>query len=294
MEENRSRPLRLVMATGPWLMGRALYFLAIVFIAIPVLFLRAGFTPRYGGLPGFDVSRYLAALRLYVGHLLDGDFGPPYKLNMAGEFIRAASGVTIDAMVQRTLAASLIIFLCALLLGMAAGLVAGLLVSRFAPPWLRGPAGYLNMIALSFPDVLLLVLVQFGLINLGQWLGFEPLAPYGEWHGGLTLHTAIMPILMLSFFPAAYIARVVATAFDEIFTAEYIRTARAKGLSGWRILRDHTLRNGLIPILGGLPTASSAPSWPRRPGPPSRPSESRSPGAGTSGGSGRPTAGTCR
>lgn len=183
--------------------------------------------------------------------------GPLYKLDNQGRFLRAATGATLDEMIARALPNSLIIFGFALLAGTVAGVLLGLLVSRFTPRWLRSPAGAVNLVLLSFPDVLRVLLVQFGLINFGQYIGFEPFAPYADWQGNLTLHTAVFPILILSLFPAAYLARVAAAAFDEIFPADYVRTARAKGLSGWRIVKDHAMRNGLIPILGGLPSASA-------------------------------------
>lgn len=124
--------LSRLTATGRWLIGRALYFVAIVAIAVPVLFLRSGFTSRAGSLPGFDGSRFWKVLQVYLSHLRNGQFGPLYTLS-SGQVVRVPSGASIDAMIARALPNSLVIFGGALLLGTLGGILLGLLVSRFAP-----------------------------------------------------------------------------------------------------------------------------------------------------------------
>jgi oligopeptide transport system permease protein len=58
-----------------------------------------------------------------------------------------------------------------------------------------------------------------------------------------------MPVLALALAPAGYIARLVRASVVEIVGEDYVRTARAKGLRGDRVVRVHVLRNALVPVL---------------------------------------------
>jgi oligopeptide transport system permease protein len=59
----------------------------------------------------------------------------------------------------------------------------------------------------------------------------------------------ILPTLTLAALPAAYLARVTRASVLEVLEQDYVRTARAKGLSGWRVLSGHTMPNAAIPML---------------------------------------------
>lgn len=59
----------------------------------------------------------------------------------------------------------------------------------------------------------------------------------------------VLPVLALAAFPAAYIARVTRASALEVLNQDYIRTARAKGLSEIRVVTRHTIKNALIPVL---------------------------------------------
>jgi oligopeptide transport system permease protein len=59
----------------------------------------------------------------------------------------------------------------------------------------------------------------------------------------------IMPVLALSFYPTAYIARLMRASMLEVLGQDYIRTAKAKGLPMYRILFKHALRNAILPVV---------------------------------------------
>ena len=71
---------------------------------------------------------------------------------------------------------------------------------------------------------------------------FPPLGWYGpsDW---------ILPSLTLGLFYAAYIARLTRAGMLETLQLDYVRTARAKGASSWRILTKHASRGGLLPVI---------------------------------------------
>ena len=59
----------------------------------------------------------------------------------------------------------------------------------------------------------------------------------------------ILPIITLALYPMAYITRLTRSSMLDVLGQDYIRTARAKGVSGWRIIFGHALKNSLIPVL---------------------------------------------
>lgn len=66
----------------------------------------------------------------------------------------------------------------------------------------------------------------------------------GAMEGGL-----ILPVVTLALYPAAYITRLIRSSMLDVLGQDYIRTARAKGVSGVRILFGHALKNALIPVI---------------------------------------------
>jgi oligopeptide transport system permease protein len=59
----------------------------------------------------------------------------------------------------------------------------------------------------------------------------------------------IMPVMALSFYPASYITRLMRSSMLEVLGQDYMRTARAKGLSQFTMLFKHALRNAILPVV---------------------------------------------
>ena len=66
---------------------------------------------------------------------------------------------------------------------------------------------------------------------------------------GTTASGLILPVITLGLYPTAYITRLTRSSMLDVLGQDYIRTARAKGVSGWRIIFGHALKNSLIPVL---------------------------------------------
>jgi len=81
----------------------------------------------------------------------------------------------------------------------------------------------------------------FNLID--AWLSGEP----GAWRS--TASHLVLPTIVLGTNPLAIIARMTRSAMLEVLGEDYIRTARAKGLSAWRVVALHAFRNALIPVV---------------------------------------------
>jgi oligopeptide transport system permease protein len=73
----------------------------------------------------------------------------------------------------------------------------------------------------------------------------------GGWNGG-ALRNMILPVTVLALFQIAVIARIMRGSMIEILRSNYIRTARAKGLSEARIIVGHALRPALLPLISYL------------------------------------------
>ena len=89
----------------------------------------------------------------------------------------------------------------------------------------------------------LLLMLCFGL-----WLGWFPISGLGS--SALDkLHHLTMPALTISLFLGPILIQSMRSSMLDVLTSEYIEVARAKGLSEWRILTKHVLRNALIPVI---------------------------------------------
>lgn len=167
---------------------------------------------------------------MYLSNLLQGDLGPSFKYPEwdVSELIATAFPVSLTLGVL-----SLLIALC---LGIPVGMVAALRRNS----WMDYLPMSLSMVGICLPTFVLGPLLIFALsTNLGV---FPPLGWYGlgDW---------ILPSLTLGLFYGAYIARLTRAGMLETLQLDYIRTARAKGASSWRILTKHAAKGGLLPVV---------------------------------------------
>lgn len=170
----------------------------------------------------------------YLGDVVQGDFGPSFKY----------SGRTVNELIAAGLPATaelaLYAMLVALIIGISAGVTAAMRPNT-VQDYLPMSAAMLGICMPSFLLGPLLVLV-FG-IHL-EWL---PVSGWGDMPGD-----KIMPAITLGTGYAAYIARLSRGGMLEVLSQDYIRTARAKGLSEPVIIFKHAMRGGLIPVVAFL------------------------------------------
>jgi len=170
---------------------------------------------------------------LQMKHLLQGDLGPSFKY----------PGRTVNEIIADAFPASMELgceaLLVALVLGLAAGMVASL---KQNSAWDHVPMS-LAMLGLCVPTFVMgpLLISAFALhldwFNAAGW--FFP-------------KDRVLPALTLGAFYAAYIARLCRGGFLEVLNQDYIRTARAKGAGGRRILFKHAWRGGILPVVSFL------------------------------------------
>jgi len=211
---------------------------------------------------GLEDPLWLQFLK-YVWALAHLDFGFSYRQNMP----------VIDAVLIH-LPATLLLMLSSIALAFVVGVAAGVVASvKVRTVWdsLVSIAAMFFFAAPSFwLGIMLIVLFA---LKLG-WLPVSGMATIGGGGGVLdVLRHLILPTLALGLFYAAIYARVMRSAMLEVAQLDFVRAARAKGLSRTKVTLSHVLRNALLPVvtilgvqmgtvLAGSVVIESVFSWP--------------------------------
>ncbi len=167
---------------------------------------------------------------IMIGNIVRGDFGDSLKYE----------GQSVNEIIARHFPYSATIGILAYILALIVGLTAGILAALKQNSATDYGSMSLAMLGLSLPNFVLgpILVLVFSL-----WLYWFPPARLG---GALSY---VLPVITLSAIYAAYIARLTRAGMLEVMRSDYIRTARAKGLSEWKILLKHAVRGGLIPVV---------------------------------------------
>lgn len=141
---------------------------------------------------------------------------------------------------------TLALTVAALLIGIAFSVPAGVLSALHRSRWQDRTLGVVSLVGLSFPNFALgpILILIFSI-----YFGWLPVSTAGTGGVGDFLVHLILPAITLGLGLAAILTRMVRTAMLEELGQDYIRTARAKGLSENTVVYRHALRNALIPVL---------------------------------------------
>ncbi|MFD2238972.1 ABC transporter permease [Aureimonas populi] len=191
---------------------------------------------------GLDRSlpeQYLA----WAGNLVQGDLGRSYALNRP----------VLDEVSER-FAATLILAGTSLVLASILGLLAGIVSAARQFGWADRIVTFLVLVGISTPAFLLgLILI---LLFAVRWRLFPASGMYAVYGGGDLadlLHHLVLPSITLAVIAAGIIARLTRGAMLEVLRQDFVRTARAKGLSERAVIGRHALRAALvqvIPVIG--------------------------------------------
>ena len=166
---------------------------------------------------------------LYMGNLVQGDLGTNFFGNKV-----------IDELAARwptTLKLGLMAVVIETVIGITAGVLAGIRRGKFID-------NLVTVSTLFLISIPIFVIGSFAQLIFGVRLGWFPVtATQG------TTYQLIMPAFVLASASVAYIARLMRANLGENLRADYVRTAKAKGLSNRRTIGVHTLRNSLIPVI---------------------------------------------
>lgn len=183
---------------------------------------------------GFDTPLSQQYVHYWHG-ILHGDLGQSLRLHDS-----------VTHLVLQRYPYTLALTLAALLIGIAVSVPAGILSALHRNRWQDRALGVVSLVGLSFPNFALgpILIIVFSI-----YFGWLPVSTAGTGGVGDFLLHLILPAITLGLGLAAILTRMVRTAMLEELGQDYIRTARAKGLSENRIVYRHALRNALIPVL---------------------------------------------
>ncbi len=169
----------------------------------------------------------------YLGRVLRGDFGPSFQ----------NSSYTVNEIIAQKMPVSLELGGWALLVALCLGVPLGVLAALRRNTWLDYVASTVGLTGLCLPTFVLgpLLALVFG-IHLG-WFNVS------GWSGP---SDRVLPALTLGFVYAAYLMRLTRGGMLEVLNQDFIRTARAKGASEFRVIFRHALRGGLLPVVSFL------------------------------------------
>lgn len=168
----------------------------------------------------------------YLWHVLHGDFGPSFS----------SRSQTVADILSATFPVSLQLGLIAMVIAVVFGVTLGLIGAVRHNSWVDYLSSFLAIIGISTPSYVIasvLVLILASELHL---------VPTSGWNGiGST--KIVIPAIALAFYPAAVLARYTRASMLDVLTADYIRTARAKGLQSTTVILRHGVRNALLPVL---------------------------------------------
>jgi oligopeptide transport system permease protein len=227
---------------------RILGLIVILFCVISITFFLVRLMPggpfdRERKLPEHIEKQLLAKYKLdgplpeqyinYLGDLLHGDLrlSTKYRNRSVNEIL--ADSLPVSALLGG-------IAFCAATLG---GVFLGSLAAAKQHTWIDRNAMLAALLAISLPSFVIgpLLVLVFAI--------YIPLFPVGGWG---TLQSLILPSITLAAPYMAYIARLTRASMLEVLTQDYIRTARAKGLSENAVIYKHALRVAILPVVSFL------------------------------------------
>ena len=167
---------------------------------------------------------------LYLKQIMHGDLGPSYKY----------IGRDVSDILRDTFPVSFALGMCAVLVVLGLGIPAGVISAYWKNSLLDRSVLLFAAMGISVPSFVL------GAVSIWIFSHHWHLLPPALWEGPKYM---ILPAFALGAGFAGYIARLTRTTVLDVLASDYIRTARAKGLSEFKILLKHVLKNSIYPIV---------------------------------------------
>ncbi|NQX44522.1 ABC transporter permease [Paenibacillus tritici] len=166
----------------------------------------------------------------YLGEIVQGDLGVSMK--------RLNQDVT--HLIGQTFSASLKLGVIAIIVSVIVGVFLGMMAALYHRKFIDSAAMVLAVLGIAVPSFVVASLLQYVFaykLHMFPVSGFKGPMYY------------FLPVAALSAQPIAFIARLTRSSMLEVLHADYIKTAKAKGLSWAAILSRHVLRNGILPVV---------------------------------------------
>jgi oligopeptide transport system permease protein len=166
----------------------------------------------------------------YMGNLLQGDLGVSFVF----------TGRSVNATIARTFPPSARLGLISIVVSLLVGIYLGVTAALYQGKWQDRVALFFATLGITVPNFVIatLLIYVFGVHwRLLPFLGLEGPESY------------ILPVAALSLGTVAVISRLVRSSVLDVIRQDYVRMARAKGLTSMQVTYQHVLRNALIPVV---------------------------------------------
>jgi len=193
---------------------------------------------------GLDQPSYVQVAR-FIGNAVQGEFGRSLR-----------QGRSVSTLLKERLPATLELSIVAALLALVVGIPLGVYTALKRDSWLAHLLLAASLVGVSLPTFLIgILLILVFAVTLG-WLpsfGRGETVAFGWWTTGLLTASGrkalVLPAITLSLFQMTLIMRLVRSEMLEVLRTDYIRFARARGLTDRAIHFGHALRNTLVPVI---------------------------------------------
>lgn len=166
----------------------------------------------------------------YLTNLIQGDLGPSFKY----------PGRSVNDIIKDGFPVSFQLGMEAILIAIIIGIPAGIIAAINQGKWQDHAVNFFTTLGVAVPSFVVAALLIY---VLSTKLHLLPSAMWEGWQ------YQIMPALALSGMPTSFIARLTRSSMLDVLGQDYIKTARAKGLSRFTVLFKHALPNSLIPVV---------------------------------------------
>jgi peptide/nickel transport system permease protein len=193
---------------------------------------------------GLDKPFYIQ-FGTFLHNALQGNFGISLRL-----------GRPVSALLVERLPATLELAFTAALFGLLVGIPVGVYTALKRDSWISRAMLTTSLVGVSLPNFLIGI---FLILIFAVWLGWLPsfgrgdTVKLGYWTTGLLttsgLKALILPAITLGFYPVTLIMRLVRAEMLEVLRTDYIKFARARGLSNRTVNFGHALKNTLVPVI---------------------------------------------
>ncbi|MDQ0995139.1 peptide/nickel transport system permease protein [Phyllobacterium ifriqiyense] len=174
---------------------------------------------------------------VWMGNIMQGDLG-----------VSLISGVPVLDLVSQRIGPTISIAVLTIIIAVLAAIPMGVIAAWRHRSWIDYLVMSFSVLGFSVPVFLVgYVLLLIFSVNLG-WLPVQGFKPISSGFGSF-MERAILPALTLASIYIALIARMTRAAMLDVLGEDYIRTARAKGVSDRRLLFVHALKNAAVPVV---------------------------------------------
>ncbi|MEJ8776980.1 ABC transporter permease [Pseudogracilibacillus sp. ICA-222130] len=169
----------------------------------------------------------------YLVRVAKWDFGPSFKY----------VGQSVNDIISRSFPYSLVLGIEAILIALSIGVLLGVVAALYHNKFGDYVAMIIAVLGISVPSFILAALLQYVFaIKMGAF----PIAKMDTfWH-------TILPAVAIATTPLAFIARLMRSSMLDVLSSDYIKTAKAKGLSGRVTIYRHGIRNAILPVVSYL------------------------------------------